>query len=239
MGSPFAWQYAQHAPIITARGTLLLYDNGNFRASPFNPPLADSENYSRAVEYKINEQTMAVSQVWQYGSTRVGEWFYTGYEGNAEPEPKTGNVLVNFSAVSYVNGSPPSSHVPGAVMARFREVTHDPVPQVVFDLAITMYDKTNSPYLDCTVYRAHRIPDLYPHPAAAVVDLTANYLNGVTLLKFSGDDTRSYIIEASIDLLDWQAVGVPSEDQQHTGEFDFQDRATTGFQHQFYRVLTQ
>jgi arylsulfate sulfotransferase len=239
VGSPFAWQYGQHAPILTSRGTLLLYDNGNFRASPFNPPVADSDNYSRAVEYKINEQTMEVSQVWEYGRTNVAERFYTGYEGNAEPEPKTGNVLIDFSAVSFVNGVPPSSRVPGATMTRFKEVTHDPVPQVVFDLAITMYDKTNSPYLDCSVYRAHRIPDLYPHPAAAVVDLAANYRNGVPVLKFSGDDTRSYVIEASSNLVDWAAIGMPSEDQQKTGEFDFQDIQSNQFQHQYYRVLTQ
>jgi hypothetical protein len=72
-----------------------------------------------------------------------------------------------------------------------------------------------------------------------VVDLAANYRNGVPVLKFSGDDTRSYVIEASSNLVDWAAIGMPSEDQQKTGEFDFQDIQSNQFQHQYYRVLTQ
>jgi arylsulfate sulfotransferase len=238
-GAPFAWQYAQHAPIITSRGTLILYDNGNFRASPFAPPLPDSRNYSRAVEYAINEQTMEVTQVWQYGSTNVGEWFYTGYEGNAEPQPTTGNILVNFSAVSYADGTPPSPLYPQSTMAHLREVTHEPVPQVVFDLEISMYNNTNTPYRDCTVYRAHRIPDLYGHPAAAVADLSVTLSNGVAQLQFSGDDTRRYALESSTDLLNWEAIGIPSEDQQRTGEFQFQDTPTPQGAARYYRVLTE
>ena len=42
VGTPFVWQYAQHAPIITAQGTLMLFDNGNYRASPFDPPVPEN-----------------------------------------------------------------------------------------------------------------------------------------------------------------------------------------------------
>ena len=35
VGTPFEWQYAQHAPELTPQGTLLVYDDGNYRASPF------------------------------------------------------------------------------------------------------------------------------------------------------------------------------------------------------------
>ena len=72
VGDPFVWQYAQHAPILTPQGTLILFDNGNYRASPFDPTVPDSNNYSRAVEYSINEQTMEVSQVWDYGQNQRG-----------------------------------------------------------------------------------------------------------------------------------------------------------------------
>jgi arylsulfate sulfotransferase len=44
MGTPFEWNYAQHAPVITPAGTLLLFDNGNCRAEPFDPPVADEHN---------------------------------------------------------------------------------------------------------------------------------------------------------------------------------------------------
>jgi hypothetical protein len=64
VGTPFVWNYAQHAPEITPRRTLLLYDDGNMRANPVSPPLADKDNFSRAVEYNITETNMAISQAW-------------------------------------------------------------------------------------------------------------------------------------------------------------------------------
>ena len=83
VGVPFAWQYGQHSPVFTPQGTLMLYDDGNYRASPFDPSVPDSSNYSRAVEYSIDEETMEVFQVWQYGSATVGDWFYTAFQGHA------------------------------------------------------------------------------------------------------------------------------------------------------------
>jgi len=44
--------------------------------------LADTNNYSRAVEYAINEDTMEVSQVWEYGGN-VAERLYTPSVGDA------------------------------------------------------------------------------------------------------------------------------------------------------------
>ena len=135
VGNPFFWHYGQHAPVSTPQGTLLLFDDGNYRASPFDPPVPDTNNYSRAVEYSINEQTMEVSQVWDYGRTNETDRLYVDHEGNAEPQPKTGNVLVDFAAVNYVNGVPPSAYGPSAWIVRIQEVTHEAVPQLVFDLA--------------------------------------------------------------------------------------------------------
>lgn len=239
VGSPFEWQYGQHAPILTAQGTLMLYDDGNFRASPFGATVTDSKNYTRAVEYRINEQTMEVSQVWDYGRTNVAERLYTGYEGSADPLPN-GNVLIGFSAVSYVNGLPPSSNGPSAVMARIQEVTHEVVPQIVFDVAITLYDKVNADYLDCTIYRCHRIPDLYGHPDTPVADLSVNYyLNAVPFLHFSADDRRTYLIQASTNLVDWEQIGAPSEDPEDLGTFSFEDTPATPGDARYYRVVTQ
>jgi hypothetical protein len=239
-GAPFAWQYGQHSPILTQQGTLILYDDGNVRSSPFdpvNPEVIDADNYSRAVEYRINEQTMEVSQVWEYGSTNAGEWLYTGYMGNAEPEAKTGNVLIDFSAVSYENGLPVNDG--DGIMARFKEVTHDPQPQVVFDLEITMFYKTNSAFQNSIVYRVHRIPDLYPHPAEPVADLAVNYDDGVADLAFSADDAWTYVVEASSTLTDWEVIGVASELDSGTGEFGFEDIESGEMPARYYRIVTQ
>jgi hypothetical protein len=239
VGASFTWQYAQHAPILTPQGTLILFDNGNFRASPFDPPVPDTNNYSRAVEYAINEQTMEVSQVWDYGRTNVAERLYVDHEGNAEPEPKTGNVLIDFAAVNCVNGVPPSQFGSTAWMVRLQEVTHEVVPQIVFDLAISMYANTNAPYKDCTVYRSHRIPDLYVHPAQPVADLSVAYSNGVPRLEFSADDARSYLVEASTNLVDWAAIGVAAEGVPQSGDFSFEDGQSLQFRTRYYSVVTQ
>ena len=96
VGTPFVWQYGQHSPILTPQGTLMLFDNGNFRASPFAPSVTDSNNYSRAVEYSINEQTMEVSQVWDYGRTNAAQRLYADHEGNAEPLPLDRECIDRF-----------------------------------------------------------------------------------------------------------------------------------------------
>src|SRR5664279_5513655 len=140
---------------------------------------------------------MEITQVWDYGRTNMADRLYTGRVGNAEPEPKTGNVLIDFGAVSYVNGVAPSQYGPSATMARITEVTHDAVPQVVFDVALSMYANTNTSYKDCSVYRSHRIPDLYAHPAQPVADLSVTCEDGLPFLEFSADDKRAYVIEAS------------------------------------------
>jgi arylsulfate sulfotransferase len=172
VGTPFEWNYGQHASIITAQGTVLLYDNGTFRASPFDPPLADSESYSRAVEYRINEKTMKVSQVWDYGRTDA-ERLFTPVVGSAFELPRTGNILINYGSVSYVDGVPPSPVAPNATMLRIKEVTHDQNPQVVFDLAYFNFQNVNPHYLGTGAYRSRWIPDLYPvvTPARAIADL--------------------------------------------------------------------
>jgi hypothetical protein len=233
----FQWQYGQHAPVITPQGTLLLYDDGNLRAEPFGEAMADTDNYSRAVEYSIDETNMQVSQVWEYGRTN-DDRLYTDRIGSAFWLPQRGNVLVTFGFVLYENGASPSVLAPNATMVRIKEVTHDANPQVVFDLQVFDPNNTDPDYLGCFVYRSYRIPDLYAHPPAAVTDLTIQYNGASPVLQFSGDQTRSYQIEASDDLANWHALGAASPDDA-SGDFSFVDKRSTGSARQFYRIVTQ
>jgi len=239
VGTPFIWQWAQHAPIITPQGTLMLYDNGNYRASPFAPSVPNSTNYSRAVEYSINEQTMEVSQVWDYGRTNVAERLFTDHEGYAEPEPITGNVLINFANVEYDNGVPPSPYGSSASMVRLTEVTHEPVPQIVFDLAISMFEVPGAIARDCSVYRCHRIPDLYAHPAVPVADLSVTCAGGWATVEFSADDFRTYVTQSSTNLVDWQTLGAAFEWPVGSGQFSLQVQNSGNLTSSYYRVITQ
>jgi hypothetical protein len=79
------WQFHQHAVEITDRGTLILFDNGNFRAMPPETAATPLESYSRAVEYEIDPEPMTVRQIWEYGSGQ--EIFYSPFISESDPLP--------------------------------------------------------------------------------------------------------------------------------------------------------
>lgn len=160
VGNEFEWQYHQHAPMITSFGTLMLFDNGNFRSSPFDgtAPLEPFENYSRAVEYSIDEAAMQVEQVWDFGSPD-SEWLYADRVGDADRLPETGNVLITFGGTSYTGGVQHSELGLGGIHTRIIEVTHDDPAEKVFDVRIYNPEE-GAPRTQ--IYRSDRIPSLYP-----------------------------------------------------------------------------
>lgn len=88
----FAWPYHQHAAEVTASGSVLIFDHGNFRAIPGAPAMTVMESYSRAVEYVIDPKVGSIRQVWSYGPDQ--ESFYPPFISAADPQPLTGNVLI-------------------------------------------------------------------------------------------------------------------------------------------------
>ena len=207
VGTPFAWNYGQHAPMLTPQGTLLLYDDGNYRASPYDPSVPDQDNYSRAVEFSINGTNMQVSEVWDSSWQTNQDRLYTPAVGKAQWLPRTRDVLTTYGYVTYVNGAHPSAYSSSATLARLIEYTHDPIPQKVFDVSVFDAANTNANYLGYLVYRAQRIPDLYPHPAEPVGDLVVTDENQLPYLAFSADPSRSYLVQASTDLQDVDHAG--------------------------------
>ena len=161
VGEDFLWQYHQHAPMITPEGNILLFDNGNFRASPFDEQLPATENFSRAVEYSINEDTREVTQVWEYGQF-VDEPLYAPFIGDADYLPQTGNVLISFGGVTGdEEGNPTDVIGSGSKTAvHLIEVTHTEPAEKVFEL--TIVDPTPELANGWTTYRAERLPSLYP-----------------------------------------------------------------------------
>ncbi len=238
VGTPFEWNYGQHGPMLTPEGTLVLYDDGIERASPYASIVPDQNNYSRAVEYAIDETNMTVNQVWDTSITTNQDRFFTPIVGKTDWLPKTRNILVTYGYITYLNGAHPSSYSAGATMARLIEYTHDPVPQVVFDLSIFDYTNTSATYLGNWVYRCHRIPDMYAHPAESVADLAINNEYGVPLLEFSADPNGSYLVQGSDDLVNWTTLGTPVPDEG-VGEYYFEDLNADQSATRFYRVVTQ
>ncbi len=158
IGTPFAWQYHQHAPMITGDGTIILFDNGNNRTSPFDglTPTPDELNYSRAVEYDIDEVNMEVTQVWEYGESSTPRLF-AHFIGDADWMPTTGNALVHFGGITYIDGVTPDTIGYGDVIAKIVEVTRDANKTKVFDVTVS----SSTPGTRISIYRSERIPSLY------------------------------------------------------------------------------
>ena len=160
MGAEFLWQYHQHAPTITPEGDIIIFDNGNFRASPADERLPPTENFSRAVQYQVDEDTMEIRQVWEYGEF-ADEIIYTPFIGDADYMKETGNVLITFGGITLdEEGLPTDRVVPSKVSAKIVEVTHETPAEVVFELSIV--DETPDINNGWFVYRSERIKSLYP-----------------------------------------------------------------------------
>jgi hypothetical protein len=160
LGDDFEWPYHPHAPMVTGDGTILLYDNGNFRASAFEPMLDAVDNYSRAVEYLVDGNAMEVSQVWEYGSA-ADEILYTPFIGDADWLPKTGNAFITFGGIAHLEGVPTdAANTSTKLSARLIEVTRTAEPEVVWDLSIADDDESST--VGWRVYRSERLPSLYP-----------------------------------------------------------------------------
>jgi arylsulfate sulfotransferase len=92
-----AWQFHQHDCSITPAGTIMCFDNANHRALPFKPAVLPAQNYSRAVEFVVDEAEGTVKQVWSYGDGE-GERLFAGFQGGAYRLPTTGNTFITMVA---------------------------------------------------------------------------------------------------------------------------------------------
>ncbi|MFK7735444.1 MAG: aryl-sulfate sulfotransferase [Pirellulaceae bacterium] len=106
------WAYHQHAPQLTPRGTVMMYDNGNYRASPFDKATMAPNNRSRVVEYAIDEDEMTVRQVFVYDGD-AEDRFYCPFYGEAEWLPQTGHILVTDGGHVELKDGTPHDNVPG------------------------------------------------------------------------------------------------------------------------------
>ena len=152
------WQFHQHAPMITPDGTILMFDNGNDRARPFQERMSPAESFSRAVEYSVDEENMEVTEVWSYGGPG-DEQFFAGFVGDADWMPQTGNVLIDYGGlVSDPEGNPVGRPgPPGHNWIRIVEVTHDAPAEKVFEFFVDAERPRGF-----VAYKAERLPSLYP-----------------------------------------------------------------------------
>jgi hypothetical protein len=127
------WQCHQHDCSVTPSGTILCFDNGNHRAQPFGRPIPPEDNFSRTVEFAVDEARGTVRQVWSYGD-RMGERLFAGFQGGAFRLPRTGNTVITYGGICSLDGKPANEPDGAAIRARLIEVRPD--GEVVFDANI-------------------------------------------------------------------------------------------------------
>lgn len=98
----FDWQYEQHACVVLPDGDVMCFDNGHWRAKVKEKYVAAKDNFSRGVRYRINRDTMEITQVWQYGKER-GEEFFSTYISNVEYYGE-GHYMVHSGGIGKFRG---------------------------------------------------------------------------------------------------------------------------------------
>ncbi len=134
----FDWPWYQHAPFLSKEGNLFMFDNGE------NRNFSSNTQYSRAVEYKIDEENMTIQQVWQYGRER-GTECYSRIASDVDQLSETSNIY--FCPGSRVNNG--SGNIGGKII----EIDYQ-TKEVVLEIRI------NAP--DIVFHRAEKL-SLYPH----------------------------------------------------------------------------
>lgn len=165
VGQPFRWPSHQHNPRISEAGTIVVFDNGAFRARPPDPVLPLDQRFSRGVEYEVDEKAMTVRQLWESASGVSDDSCYSNAMSDAHRLPLTGNMLVieaicseraagltndQFAAAKHIDEMP--TH------GRIREYTHTNPAKVLFEALV------QDPYevVSWEVYGGLRIASLYP-----------------------------------------------------------------------------
>ena len=93
----FGWTYGQHNIVILPDGDIMIFDNGNARSKRTETAVAPTENYSRVVRYRIDEENKTVEQIWQYGKERGAELFAMYISG--QQYLGEGHYLMNFGGI--------------------------------------------------------------------------------------------------------------------------------------------
>ncbi|MGL4773587.1 MAG: aryl-sulfate sulfotransferase [Clostridium sp.] len=149
----FIYTYAQHTPVLTKGGNLLVFDNGNFRSYDLENATLAYDNFSRGVEYKIDEDNLKVTEVWQYGKER-GNSLYCPYLG-AIRVLENDNRLITFGGITKDMFGNPIDDMKADRMKNRTTVVEVKGNEVVFEIQIKSNDITSSEGYKC--YRAEKI----------------------------------------------------------------------------------
>ena len=166
IGIGMEWQWGQHDPMIlkdqdgnSETMDVLLFDNGQCRSFYKESAVNAPDNYSRAVQYRINKVDKTVKQVWSYGKERVSD-SYSSYLGDADLL-QNGNRLVCFGGMlrSGDGSETPVDSFLDSVLKDVNVVTRSRVVEVTESgkVVFEAYMHENNNTVTAETYQAERI----------------------------------------------------------------------------------
>lgn len=102
VGDNFEWQWSQHAAMITPKGYVFLFDNGNNKSKIKENYIFAENSYSRGVMYKIDTKNMTIEQIYEYGKERGSE-FYSPYISDVDYLDEN-HYIIHSGGIVYVDG---------------------------------------------------------------------------------------------------------------------------------------
>ena len=191
VGEKFEWPWSQHHATLYGPNIpgdnfidILLFDNGLYRSFDSASTNLPSEWYSRVVHYRIDEASMTVEQVWEYGKER-GSAIFSG-SGDSAYLLSNGNVLGCWGISKDAQGNPSVvNDIIGTEETKIIEV--DPSNnEVIFEVAVP----------GTAIYRAVRagLYDGYSEENASL---------SMSLVDTSGNDLVDRSVMAWRDVKRW------------------------------------
>lgn len=110
VGENFEWQYGAHCVSLLSDSSVLLFDNGlggRVKRPSSADALSDAENYSRAVRYRIDVESMTIEQVWSYGAQYGAEYYCSVISGVQCLDEANEAYLINYGSVNPDYGEAP------------------------------------------------------------------------------------------------------------------------------------
>ena len=151
------WFWMPHAPWITERGTLLIFNNDNFGSRPFGDFKSPSAIRSRAEEYAIDLEEMTLEKIWESRFPEE-EPMRSWAMGSVQPLAN-GNTLVGYGMLLRPEGVEDLTwpqRLGHPAWTQIREYTHETPASLVWSL--TLLPLTDSTPIGWSIYGGQRLP---------------------------------------------------------------------------------
>lgn len=142
------YPWHQHSPKITEYGTILFFNNDNYRTRPFDEPVKFNNTASSVVEYEINPNNLNAKKIWT--SNNIAENINSVAMGDVDMLPN-GNILVSFGALIKNLKEEPLIwsnliNIKADKYSMLREYEKSTPPKIVWEMKLlprTRYSKTS------------------------------------------------------------------------------------------------